>query len=298
MIATGALKQKVNTDEFLRGLESGFNPLRPFCYRVASVNISYGVIMDSAKFKEWACSLSGCDGGNFNADVWLCGIEWGGGDDKSMMYYKKELVEEMAEGAVDPPYDKFDWKHSIQYPYGRSFAKLYAAIQGKEVQEYLNLIASEEWDGSELFKLNLYPIAFGSTHESLWRKYNIDSLTGFDEKHLFQTWCFLNRFPEFSKLRKNRTPAPPKLIIGTGISYLSEFIMCFGWDQKECGVIQYGDIEPHPDAKTQVKRRYYWIDLDSYTKLVVIPFFSGSYGLNSDYLLQEMGTRIGQLMQA
>lgn len=28
-------------------------------------------------FKEWACSLSGCDGGDINADTWLCGIEWG-----------------------------------------------------------------------------------------------------------------------------------------------------------------------------------------------------------------------------
>ncbi len=30
-------------------------------------------------FKDWACSLSGCDGGNLKADTWLCGIEWGGG---------------------------------------------------------------------------------------------------------------------------------------------------------------------------------------------------------------------------
>ena len=29
-------------------------------------------------FKKWACSLSGCDGGNLMADTWLCGIEWGG----------------------------------------------------------------------------------------------------------------------------------------------------------------------------------------------------------------------------
>lgn len=27
--------------------------------------------------KEWACSFSGCDGGNPNAPIWLCGIEWG-----------------------------------------------------------------------------------------------------------------------------------------------------------------------------------------------------------------------------
>jgi len=28
-------------------------------------------------FKEWACSFSGCDGGDLKSPVWLCGIEWG-----------------------------------------------------------------------------------------------------------------------------------------------------------------------------------------------------------------------------
>ena len=27
-------------------------------------------------FKEWACSFSGCDGGDVDSPVWLCGIEW------------------------------------------------------------------------------------------------------------------------------------------------------------------------------------------------------------------------------
>jgi hypothetical protein len=27
------------------------------------------------KFQDWACSFSGCDGGNLEAGVWLCGIE-------------------------------------------------------------------------------------------------------------------------------------------------------------------------------------------------------------------------------
>ncbi len=31
------------------------------------------------EFIQWATSLSGCDGGNPEADIWLSGIEWGGG---------------------------------------------------------------------------------------------------------------------------------------------------------------------------------------------------------------------------
>ncbi|MEC4686653.1 MAG: hypothetical protein VST71_13100 [Nitrospirota bacterium] len=46
----------------------------------------------------WACSLSGCDGGNINSDIWLCGIEWGGGSDGN--YYEKDLPQEINKGVV------------------------------------------------------------------------------------------------------------------------------------------------------------------------------------------------------
>ncbi len=36
-----------------------------------------------ARFKEWCPGYSGCDGGDIgnedNPSVWVCGIEWGGG---------------------------------------------------------------------------------------------------------------------------------------------------------------------------------------------------------------------------
>jgi len=40
--------------------------------------------------KEWACSLSGCDGGNIEGDIWLCGIEWGGASGSD--YYEKQVM--------------------------------------------------------------------------------------------------------------------------------------------------------------------------------------------------------------
>lgn len=249
--------------------------------------------MGTDNFKKWACSLSGCDGGNFYADTWLCGIEWGAGSQDDGIYYKKDLPEEIAAGTATPPHEKFDWQESITYPYGRSFAELYTAMKGKNIESYKEFIAG--LDGSELFKLNLYPIAFDSTDEGLWEKYKLDEITGFDEKHLFQTWCFLNRFPAISAIREGRLPRPPKLIIGTGISYLLNFIMCFGWDQYSCGTIRYGDIEPVSENNKRKKRRYYWIELDGHTTLVIVPFFSGPYGLNSDYLLEEMGKRIREI---
>ncbi len=239
-------------------------------------------------FKEWACSLSGCDGGNLDADTWLCGIEWGGGSYGDGIYYKEYLPKEIPKGKVNLEKSLFDWKDSITYTYGRSFAKLFAAIKHEDIDNYKDLV-SNKWDGSELFKLNLYPIAFDSTSENLWQKYGLNRITGFDEKHLFQTWCFLNRFPVFSELREAKKP---KLIICTGVSYLRDFFMCFGGNQSNSGFIKYGELEPDSENN---KRRYYWVKIDNYTTLVVIPFFSGTYGLNSNYLLQEMGIKIREL---
>jgi hypothetical protein len=51
-------------------------------------------------FIQWACSLSGCDGGNPKADIWISGIEWGyNKNDKTQEeYYKVDLAQEIANG--------------------------------------------------------------------------------------------------------------------------------------------------------------------------------------------------------
>jgi len=242
-------------------------------------------------FREWACSLSGCDGGNKNADIWLCGIEWGGGSYDDGAYYETHLPREIGQGKFTPK-DNYKWENHIDYTYGRSFAKLYAAIQGEDINKYKEL-ALHKWGDDEVLKLNLYPIAFDSTTDELWHKYQLDELTGFDEKHLFQTWCLMNRFPAFANLRKEHNP---RVIICTGVSYLRDFFMCFGGGQEESGLIRYAEIEPLSKNNRKKKRRYYWVKLSNETTLVVIPFFSGSNGLNSNYLLNEMGNIIKEFI--
>ena len=143
-------------------------------------------------FKDWACSFSGCDGGNPESGIWLSGIEWGYGKEKSQTkdeyetalrnYYTKELPEEIAKGKYTPP-DKYHWLERGTYKI--IVRKLYHAIRGKAVKDY---------DGSEIFKMNLYPIAFRNTDGKLWKDWGLDKLTGFEEKELFKTWCFLHRF--------------------------------------------------------------------------------------------------------
>lgn len=237
-------------------------------------------------FRKWACSFSGCDGGNVDAETWLCGIEWGGGSVEG--YYDNSLPKEISEGHFDVPLDKFDWKESIAHRYGISFAKLYMAIQGGEVTEYPKVA---ELNGKELFKLNLYPVAFDSTNHKLWHEHKLDRITGFESKYLFNIWCFFNRFPHFASLREKHKP---KLIICTGIDYVKDFLMFFGGGSS-VEKLQSDFIVPASETN-KYNRQYYWLRLQPETLLVVIPFLSGRYGLNSNYLLQEMGNRIRMLM--
>lgn len=238
--------------------------------------------------KQWAKTLSGCDGGNTDAAIWLCGIEWGGGSAGD--YYKEELPKEIISGKPELDFTSktvFDWTHSIGYNYGISFAKLYQAILGSDITEYRSV---GDLSGKELFKLNLYPIAFDSTDPALWKKNNMQELIGVDTKQIFNTWCFFNRFPEYAQFRKEKRP---KLIIGTGASYLTDFLAFFG-AQGSLESIHYGKLQGQTE-RNKHERTYYWTVLDSETLLIVIPFFSGSRGLNSNYLLGEMGKVIRQL---
>lgn len=71
--------------------------------------------------------------------------------------------------------------------------------------------------------------------------------------------------------------------------------MFFGGN-KNIDKLQFGKISPKTDTDKH-ERTYYWLKLDKSTLLVIIPFFSGRYGLNSDYLLQEMGGRIKGILE-
>lgn len=236
-------------------------------------------------FIKWACSLSGCNGGDPKAKIWISGIEWGLGSDKNNIddYYLRRLPEEISKGAYTPPIDGYDLRNLVKYKFDASVAKLYCAIKGYEPKNYKNIIKT--MNGSEIFKANLYPIAFRNTNQELWKKYKLDEVTGFKEKHLFKTWCFLNRFPAISKTISKDSP---KLIICTGIGYITDFFACYAGNGNINKSINSGELDG--------KRRYCWAKLNNGSLLVVIPFFLGHSGLNSDKLKKEMGDKIRDLM--
>lgn len=254
------------------------------------------------RFREWACSLSGCDGGSPSASIWLCGIEWGyrkhRGQTKEeyendvRRYYRDELPKEIAKGRYEPPHD-YDWNQTIKEgSFGKSVAKLYMSLKGLKVVDYLEI--SKKLEDPKLFKLNLYPIPFRYAHDELWDKYGLKDVTGIESKEAYRAWCFLNRFPSITKKVKEHSP---RLIIGTGITYLLDFFVCFA-GVGGSGAIQVAEIQPE-DCVNQNAKRYYWLRInEGKTLLAVIPSFSSPHGLNSDFLIQTLGSRLAKLLES
>lgn len=240
--------------------------------------------------QKWARSMSGCDGGNQNAPVWLCGIEPGGGGKGEDDYYKKQLEPEIANGEPPERSDIYNWAEHNKYRFGKSFAKLYSAYKEQDMRNYLSYTQSLK--GDEVFKLNLYPIAFVSTNESHWHYHDLDSITGFSHKHLFNLWCEHHRFPYFAELRKKHHP---ELIVCCGLNYLSKFLLFFGADAPEVAKLKIEVIPCESGSARNAPRRMYVTKIGMNTLFVCIPFFSGSYGLNSNQMLTYVGNKLREL---
>ena len=136
--------------------------------------------------------------------------------------------------------------------------------------------------------MNLYPIAFRRVANYLWERYGLAETTGLETKKEYREWCRSNRFPRFAEIIQERKPT---LIIGTGKSYLDDFILfCGGTDTNT--EIHHQEIVGYPESPEKSTRTLYWAKIGSKTTLAVIPFPSGPYGLNSNALLQKFGDRI------
>jgi len=233
---------------------------------------------------DWACSYSGCDGGDLSSDIWLCGIEWGyekATEEERQNYYKNILPEEINAGeqALNEIYNFFA-DESMSFPFNLAFAKLYSAVKNGVVSEY------KKNEGA-ILKLNLSPIAFRSDDELLWGE-SLISATGFNKKCDFIAYMNnLNRFVRITEYYK------PKLIICIGSGYRNDFIKgFFGGDKAK---LERQAIKPEPSNKNQ-NNRYVSYAYHNDTLLVVIPFSTSPNGLNSNHLLQAVGNKIRELL--
>ena len=231
------------------------------------------------EFAKWAKGFSGCDGGNLEGSIWLCGIEWGLGKSHT-------LKEELQEDVTRPP-QKYKNADDVRrppggrpYPFNTMFLKLVAAMRGWPLEKY-KAIANEEpfpfHRESDYFKLNLFPVAFPEVDPALWKQYSAE--TGLSSRAEYLQWCRENRFP---KIRNWVKQGQPKLIVCVGLSCIEDFHSAFGISGKR-----------HEETPIQ-GRRLVWF-ADDTTTLAVVPFPTQS-GLNSDQSIQAFGRRLSDIV--
>lgn len=174
---------------------------------------------------------------------------------------------------------------NLKSKYNEGLAKLYTAYKNPNlpITEYLDHL--DNYSDSEIFKLNLYPVPFQHVGAELWKKYDLMKTTGLANKELYRIWCLVNRFPLFANLVEKHKP---RLIIGTGVSHLSDFFASFASVVGLKSTIKTESLEPISKANKGTRNCFY-AELNNGTMLAITPFLSGPSGLNSYDLIEKAG---------
>ncbi|MFZ5796849.1 MAG: hypothetical protein ACOY3O_00335 [Thermodesulfobacteriota bacterium] len=237
----------------------------------------------TSEFEKWAKGFSGCDGGNLETGkIWFSGIEWGLGFDSTAFNFDKYPSEKIEEW-LDDYRDTFR-----KSPFDRGVVQLYSVMTGNKVGDYLKVAKEEKVFArdSKLFKMNIYPLAFKRDGDELWNE-GWYKITGLPTKSTYRAWCQQHRFPEIKKWVEKYNP---KVVIASGVSYKADFLMAFAGPEQ---LYTLSKIVPESIAEG---REFFWCEINNgKTILVIIPFLTGRWGLNSYDLIEKFGSRISEI---
>lgn len=242
------------------------------------------------EFSAWAQSLIGCDGGNVRGRFYFCGIEWGGGQGQPYLYPHEDYMAYDAQGIRIPV-----WRTEVNekgalidnsregIPLDQKIAKIMLMLSGEDPANYKAYMMKKMCrPNADMLKLNLYPWAFPTHHDNLWRREHYE-ISGIPTKSLYRAWCQLNRFKIFTNLVRNFVP---KAVICFGRSYASDFKLAFGG---ESSVFQekVNRDEIYLGKGEQKAMEVYALE-SGQTHLFLCPFLGGQSGLNSDENLRNL----------
>ena len=211
--------------------------------------------------------LETCEGGDLgtpeNPSIWLLGIEPGW-----------SIADAAAEAQNTPQRDAEHERYSVElqlgWPYNVKAFKLLAGIAGQATSDYLAFATAArpfERGCTGYLKANLFSEPFNNIAE--WDQAATE-LTGFASKPEYQDWL---RQERFAVLREMIAKHRPKVVIGTGLTYLHDFMNITGTTQEP--EAQRFEVNGHS------KRMH--ISTSGTVPLAVLPHFTGgSHGLNSE----------------
>lgn len=212
----------------------------------------------------------GCDAGDPGSPqrraLWLFGVEPG-----------YSLKDEVTPPSVD---DDYTVDMQMQWPFNRNAFKLITLLEGQPLERYREYARQQKIFQNSCagyFKGNLYPVGVRSIDQ--WTD-KLVKQTGFASKAEYYQWCRENHFP---RIRGWVDEYQPKLIIGTGVSFLNDFALAFlGGASAPARRIQL-------KIGKGVRNLYFFED----SSLVVVPHLSGGpSGLTSHAALTQAAEAI------
>jgi hypothetical protein len=234
--------------------------------------------LTNGKFADWAVQPSSGGSGDPSANVWFCGIEPGSARTvhQGAVGDFGRLRDAIAGGAQ--PRRPYNWDENLRHRFGLWQSKLLTAIADRPQGSHRTACRDVP-----LMKLNLYPVSFPDSRDHRWSEHDFAGTTGIPTKALYRAWCEAVRFPVLARFVAEHRP---RLIVGSGLTFVERFIAAFGG---ATGVSRWREVQLEDGV------RYYAIDLaGSSTHLAVIPFYGRPGALNSDDLVLRIGHRIRQ----
>ena len=220
------------------------------------------------KIKIDGASFLGMDGGNIEADVWVCGVEFGSDLKEMESYYNKYVLTYEKDG-YDVPFREACPDVFVKSIYDRYLSAIYISIFNNDDvtlskhPKYSKIIdkvlKSELYNkSSSIFKLNLYPLA---KKDMSWDK-NIETQLSITKQDYYNG-IFNNRIAFIKNLAKTFNP---KIIICTSPKgYENTFVEAFLNNHQQVK-FSYSYLSVN---KKQFRISVY--DNDT-TKIIVVPF--------------------------
>lgn len=225
--------------------------------------------------------FDGCDndrpGSPESPAIWVFGIE--PGDSIADKLARSKAGSKLNSSANQ----SYSIERQLKWPFNQKTFKLLAAIEGETDYKAFAMRELPFVEGSEgYFKGNIYPCACNNVAE--WSSETADEIGCSKEKYV--QWCNEHRIPAIHTWVKKYQP---KVFIGVGASYRMIFSRAVFGHEVELEEIQI-------PGKSQVKTIY--SHMDNACRLVVIPHFSGPYGMNCNRSIQGVGQYVAGFIAA
>lgn len=174
------------------------------------------------EFIEYALGFNDFDGGNPEAEIWICGIEPGGLLPDNLTY------NESRKDNNGLPYWDESYRATLKnehlnvWFFEQRVVKLLLELNKIQTSNIEEFIQNELYDEQgACFKINLYPL--NCFRLSVWTKNHI-RLSGFEDKDNYYQWCRQYRFARLTELVQRFNPS---VLICTGKNVWDDFILAF-----------------------------------------------------------------------